>query len=65
MRKRDALKLHNRDEVRVRVPSPAATQTEWVAGYVLGEPREEAGRVVIPVQTAGHGWLEADHADIF
>lgn len=64
MRKRDALKLHNRDEVRVHVSSPAAAKGEWVTGYVLGEPREEAGRVVIPVQTEGHGWQEVDHTDI-
>jgi hypothetical protein len=58
MRKREALRLHNRDEVEVR------TEDGWDRGYVLGEPRIEAGRVIIPVQTQRHGWLEADHSDL-
>lgn len=58
MRKRDALKLHNRDEVKVRVGD------SWVDGYVLGSPHEENGRVIIPVQTLTDGWKEVDHTDV-
>jgi hypothetical protein len=58
MRKRDALKLHNRDEVKVRAGD------SWVDGYVLGSPREENGRVIIPVQTLTDGWKEVDHTDV-
>ncbi len=54
MRAKDAKKLHNRDEVEVQV-EPGV----WEPGYVLGEPREEVGRVIIPVPTRSHGWLEA------
>lgn len=35
MRKRDALKLHNGDEVMVRI-GPG----EWINGYILGDPYE-------------------------
>jgi hypothetical protein len=58
MRKRDALNLHNRDEVEVR------TGDGWEIGYVLGEPRVEAGRVIVPVQTQTHGWREVDHSEV-
>jgi hypothetical protein len=58
MRARDALKLHNRDEVEVR------TEDGWEPGYVLGEPYPLAGRVIVPVQTRTQGWREVDHTDV-
>lgn len=58
MRKRDALKLHNRDEVEVRVDG------EWSHGYLLGDPREQSGRVLVPVQSHQHGYIVVDHTDI-
>jgi hypothetical protein len=58
MRKSEAKKLHNRDQVEVR------TSNGWEMAYVLGEPREEAGRIIVPVQTASNGWIEVDHTDV-
>jgi hypothetical protein len=59
MRKREALKLHNRDQVEVNVFPHG-----WIDGYVLGEPREESEKVVvIPVQTS-EGFVEAIHTSI-
>ena len=58
MKKQDAKRLHNRDEVEVR------TSNGWEYGYVLGEPHEEARRIIIPVQTTSDGWMQVDHTDI-
>ena len=59
MRARDAKKLHNRDEVYARTSTG-----EWEPGYVLGDPREEAGRVLIPVQCRSEGFRILDHTDV-
>ncbi len=58
MRKRDALKLHNRDEVEVR------QDNEWSWAYVLGSPEEIAGRVQLPVQSMKWGYITVDHTDV-
>lgn len=59
MRKQTAKKLHNRDEVEVRVDG------NWYPGYVLGTPTEIAGRILIPVQSTKYGWLpDIDHTDV-
>jgi hypothetical protein len=58
MRKRDALKLHNRDEVEVRIDG------KWTHGYILGSPKEESGRVIIPVKSPQWGYIQVDHTDI-
>ena len=59
MNKLQARRLHNRDQVEVRV-APAT----WVSGMVLGEPREEAGKIILPVQTEGHGFMEVVHTEV-
>ena len=59
MRKRDALKLRNRDEVTVRGATGA-----WEHGYVLGEPYEKNGRVIIPVDTPHEGYRKVDHVEV-
>lgn len=71
MRKRDALKLHNRDEVEVRVGG------EWSPGYVLGDPAVQEGTitrtgeppqpysyVTVPVCSQKHGYIHAHHTDV-
>lgn len=58
MRKRDAAKLHNRDQVEVRVNG------EWSRGYVLGEPREAMKVVIVPVQSDKHGFLLMAHTEV-
>jgi hypothetical protein len=58
MRKRDALKLHNRDEVEVKIDG------KWSPGYILGDPKEESGRVILPVQSPQWGYIQVDHTDI-
>jgi hypothetical protein len=59
MRAREAKKLHNHDEVLVRTP-----EGEWEQGYILGQPKEVAGRIILPVQTPQNGWREVDHTDV-
>lgn len=59
MDKRAAKRLHNRDQVEVRV-APAT----WVPGMVLGQWFEEGGKIIVPVQTAGHGFIEAYHTEV-
>ena len=63
MRKRDALKLHNRDEVEVRQDNYFG-KAEWSYAYVLGSPEEIAGRVQIPVQSMTWGYITVDHTDV-
>lgn len=71
MRKRDALKLHNRDEVEVRVDG------KWSPGYVLGDPQMKKGSIIrtgepyedytyvmIPVQSQQHGYIHVHHTDV-
>ena len=60
MRFRDAKKLHNRDEVKVRTPDGVV----WEHGYILGEPKEVDGRIIIPVTTQFWGFREVDHTDV-
>jgi hypothetical protein len=59
MNKLNARKLENRDQVEVRV-APAT----WVLGMVLGSWREDGGKIIVPVQTEGHGFIEAVHTDL-
>ena len=59
MNKLQARRLHNRDQVEVRV-APAT----WVSGMILGEPREEGGKIIVPVQTEGHGFIEVYHTEV-
>jgi hypothetical protein len=59
MRLRLARKLHNRDQVEVRV-----APNTWVIGYVLGESHEENGQLNIPVEVEGHGYMVVKHTDI-
>lgn len=58
MRKRDAVKLANRDEVEVRVDG------EWLHGRVLGEVREERGVLLIPVMGERFGYHAVSHRDV-
>ncbi|RDJ34926.1 MAG: hypothetical protein DWQ19_08815 [Crenarchaeota archaeon] len=58
MRKQEAQKLQNRDEVEVRI------DTTWEPGYVLGNPTEVSGRVIIPVWSNCGGYAELDHTDV-
>jgi len=59
MNKLQARRLHNRDQVEVRV-APAT----WVSGMVLGEPREEGGKIILPVQTEANGFMEVVHTEV-
>lgn len=59
MRNRDALKLHNRDEVEVKVQG-----TERHPSYVLGEPQEQDGRVYVPVLSDQLGYVVLDHTEV-
>jgi hypothetical protein len=59
MNKLNARKLHNRDQVEVRV-----APSTWVPGMVLGEWHEEGGKIIVPVQTEGHGFISVYHTDI-
>lgn len=59
MRKRDALRLHNRDDVEVRT-APG----EWSPGYVLGEPKVYGDDLVIPVQTKEAGYQEVSYTEV-
>lgn len=59
MNLRDAKKLHNRDEVQVRVDG------KWEQGYVLGTPRLIDKNLFLPVQTKTHGYIhEINHKDV-
>lgn len=59
MRKRDAKKLHNRDQVEICVDGA------WSPGYVLGEISESEGRILVPVQSRDHGFMpHVDYTDI-
>ena len=70
MRARQAMKLHNRDEVEVRMDG------KWSRGYVLGEPcpsglegkrkstLPKGARVIVPVQSEQHGFISVDHTDL-
>jgi len=60
MRQREALRLHNRDQVEVRL-GPG----EWYPAYVLGEPEQLNKKVVIiPVQSSFGGYLKVVHTEI-
>lgn len=59
MNKLQARRLHNRDQIEVRV-APAT----WVSGMVLGEPREEGGKIILPVQTEANGFMEVVHTEV-
>jgi len=56
MEKRYAQKLHNRDEVMVRVDSG-----EWVRGYVVGDPIIGPYNIYVPVETISHGFFPMVH----
>jgi hypothetical protein len=56
---RNALKLHNRDEVQVRVDSG-----QWESAYVLGDPYRKGTVVMVPVQSKSLGFKEVPHTDI-
>lgn len=58
MKKRAAKKLHNRDEVEIKVDG------QWFPGYVLGTPKELGGRIIVPVQSEQVGFRWAYHCDI-
>ena len=60
MKARYAIHLHNRDELQVRTPDGK----DWELGYVLGEPRQENGRCIIPVTTPKNGFREVDHREV-
>ena len=58
MNKKQAMKLHNRDEVEIKVDNI------WGMGYVLGEPLEQNSKVIIQVQHNELGFIEVDHNQI-
>ncbi len=58
MQKRHAKKLHNRDQVEVKVDG------EWSNGYVIGSVREISNMIVLNVQSEKHGYIEVCHLDI-
>ncbi len=52
MQKRDAKKLHNRDEVQIKI----APKT-WTQGYIVGDVVETKEGVFADVQTDSEGFL--------
>jgi len=59
MRLRDAKKLQNRDQVRVR------KEGGWEYGYVLGEPvLVNLKNLSIPVESPSGGFREVLHTDV-
>ncbi len=59
MRRRDAIKLHDRDEVEVRI-EPGT----WLTGHVLGDPVPTTAGVFVPVQTATLGYGHYLHTEV-
>ena len=53
MREAEALRLHNRDEVRARGNASG-----------LGDPREAQGRITVPAQADRSGYREVDHTGV-
>ena len=58
MRKREALRLHSRDQVKVRTSSGV-----WESGYVYSV-KEINGRVTLEVQADVSGYLTVDYTDV-
>lgn len=59
MQRRNAKKLHNRDEVKVRIDGT------WISGHVVGDPKEKDGTLVVDVQTSVSGFLpDVDYREI-
>ena len=52
MEKRYAKKLHNGDQVKVRV-----APKEWSIGYVIGDPTETSEGIFVNIQTDTNGYL--------
>lgn len=59
MNKRQAKRLHNRDQVEVRI-APAT----WIPGMILGESREENGKIILPIHTVWSGFMEVSHTEV-
>lgn len=55
----NAIKLHNRDEVQVRIG-----RDNWEFGYVLGEPYRKGNVVMVPVQSKSLGFKEVVHTEV-
>jgi hypothetical protein len=57
MQKRYAERLHNRDQVEVRVDG------KWTLGYVLGDPAISKDKKTLwfHIQTDSHGFLDMVH----
>lgn len=62
MRFRDAKKLHNRDEVKVRISGTR----HFEYGYVLGEPylSKDKKIIFVPVQSPTDGFHTVTHKDV-
>ena len=59
MRKAAANKLHDRDEVKVRIG------TDWIPGYVCGDPKITDEGTFVSVLTGSEGYLHrVHHTDI-
>jgi hypothetical protein len=65
MRARDAKKLGNRDEVKVRLSKTRDT-TKWALGFVSGDPVVNDYGVFVNVQTQASGFLVVNvrHTDL-
>lgn len=60
MQKKYAIKLHNGDQVEVRVGP-----NEWVYGYVVGDPKIGPYNIYVSVRTDSHGYFpDVIHTDL-
>lgn len=59
MIKRNALRLHNRDQVEVKTDT-----NQWEVGYVLGEPYIEGKLIMIPVVSPNNGYVVVNHLEV-
>jgi hypothetical protein len=60
MQKRYAKKLHNRDQVEIRIDG------SWVYGYILGDPilTKDNKVITFEVQTESYGLQIVNHLEI-
>jgi hypothetical protein len=59
MRAREAIKLHNKDQVQIRIANGV-----WEYGYVLGSPYKHESVVLIQVTSRKNSYRVVPHTEI-
>jgi hypothetical protein len=59
MRAREAMKLHNRDQVQIRIANK-----KWEYGYVLGDPYRHGAIVMVTVSSRENSYRVVPHTEI-